>query len=88
VSKEKSREQTREDFYRSTAVKQHLKGTGIPKTVGTFRDMVSSGSKLDLGSAEGSKLVETLGGVTFSKHPQQINIMDKSSGKMIVSIPI
>ena len=86
MSKAKSKEQTREDFYRSDTVKQYLKGYGIPKTSGSFKDMVSSGSKLDLKSAEGSSLVETLGAVTFSRHPQQINIMDKSSGKMIVSI--
>lgn len=67
---------------------QHIKGTGIPKTTGTFREMVASGSSLDLASAKGLSLIKTLGNVTFLKHPQQINIMDKTSGVMIVCIAI
>lgn len=88
VSSEKSGQQTREEFYRSSTVMQHIKGVGIPKTVGSFREMVASGSTLDLASTQGLSLIETLGKVTFTKHPQQINIMDKTSGKMIVSIAI
>ena len=81
-----SREKTREDFYRGEMVRQHIKGAGIPATVGTFRAMVASGSSMNLDSPDGADLIKTLGFVTFSKHPQQINIMDKSSGKTIVSI--
>jgi hypothetical protein len=32
------------------------------------------------------ELIACLGYVTFMKHPQQINIMDKLSGKIIASI--
>jgi hypothetical protein len=86
VTNEKSEEQTRKEFYTNSEVKQHIKTEGVPTTVGSFRQMVASGSGLNLDSSEGSNLIETLGRVTFSKHPQQINVMDKSSGQTIVSI--
>jgi hypothetical protein len=88
VSNDNSGQLAREDFYHNSVVKAHLKGIGIPRTIGSFRDMVASGSSLNLDSVAGLSLMRTLGGVTFSKHPQQINIMDKLSGKLIVSIPI
>jgi hypothetical protein len=87
VSKDKSDEQTRKDFYTNDSVMQHVKKSGLPKTTGAFREMVASGSGMDLNSSEGSKLMGVLELVTFSKHPQQINIMDKTSGETIVSIP-
>ncbi len=65
---------------------KYIKTAGIPKTRGTFRDMVASGSSEDLDSEKGPELVTCLGNVVFMKHPQQINIMDKSNGKIIVSI--
>ena len=86
MSNEKSEQQTRKEFYCNSKVKQHIKTAGVPRTVGSFRDMVASGSGVNLDSSEGSNLIETLRRVTFSKHPQQINIMDKSSGETIVSI--
>jgi len=48
--------------------------------------MVASGSSEDLESKKGLELIACLGKVTFIKHPQQINIMDKSNGKIIASI--
>jgi hypothetical protein len=86
VTNEKSDEQTRKDFYTNDSVMQHVKKSGLPKTIGAFREMVASGSGMDLNSSEGSKLMGILELVTFSKHPQQINIMDKTSGETIVSI--
>jgi hypothetical protein len=88
VSNDKSDQQTRKEFYGNSLVKQHIKTQGVPTTVGLFRDMVASGSGVNLDSSEGSNLIGILRGITFSKHPQQINIMDKSSGLMIVSIAI
>jgi hypothetical protein len=88
VSNEKSGQQTREEFYLNSAVRKHIKAVGVPKTTGAFREMVASGSELNLDGPEGTKMIETLCGVTFAKHPQQINVMDKTSGKIIVSIPI
>lgn len=83
---EKGGELTREEFYGGSEVRQHIKIAGVPKTVGSFRAMVASGSSVNLDSAKGASLIKTLGYVTFSKHPQQINVMDKSSGRMIASI--
>jgi hypothetical protein len=87
MSSEKSRQQTREEFYCASPVKRHIRAMGIPTTVGSFRDMVASGSSVNLESPEGLTLIETLSQVTFSGHPQQVNVMDKTSGKTIASIP-
>jgi hypothetical protein len=84
---DKARQSTREEFYGDTVVKHHIRMAGVPKTVGSFRAMVASGSSVNLDSPQGANLIETLGYVTFSKHAQQINIMDKSSGRTIASIP-
>ncbi len=83
---EKEEQDTRSRFYNSQSVTKCIKATGISKTRGTFRDMVASGSSEDLDSEKGLELIACLGKVVFMKHPQQINIMDKSNGKIIVSI--
>ncbi len=82
----KNDQQVRKEFYCNSVVKQHVKTEGVPKTVASFRAMVSSGTDVNLNSTDGANLLKILKGVTFSKHPQQINIMDKSSGETIVSI--
>ena len=83
---EQGRQLTREEFYGDSLVKQHIKTTGVPRTTGSFRAMVASGSSVNLDSPGGAALIKTLGDVTFSEHPQQINVMDKSSGRTIASI--
>jgi hypothetical protein len=83
---EKEEQQTRSKFYNSQSVAKYIKAVGIPKTWGAFRDMAASDSSEDLGSKKGLELISCLGKVVFMKHPQQINIMDKSNGKIIVSI--
>ena len=86
MNTEKEDQDTRHEFYGKSAVVAYIKTTGIPKRTGEFRDMVAAGSPLDMGSKEGLDLIEVLGHVVFAKHPQQINITDETSGKMIVSI--
>ena len=83
---EKEEQDTRSKFYNTQSVAKYIKTAGIPKTRGAFRDMVASGSSEDLDSKTGLELIACLGKVVFMKHPQQINIMDKSNGKIIVSI--
>jgi hypothetical protein len=83
---EKEEQDTRSRFYNGQSVAKYIKAVGIPKTKGAFRDMVASGSSEDLDSEKGLELIACLGNVTFIKHPQQINILDKSSCKIIVSI--
>jgi hypothetical protein len=86
MENEKADQDTRSMFYNSRSVIKHIKTAGIPKTRGAFRDMVASGSSEDLDSEKGLELLSCLGRVVFMKHPQQINIMDKSNGKIIVTI--
>ncbi len=86
VINEKEEQGTRSKFYNSQSVAKYIKTAGIPKTRGAFRDMVASGSPEDLDSEKGLELIACLGNVVFMEHAQQINIMDKSNGKIIVSI--
>jgi hypothetical protein len=83
---EKEEQDIRSRFYNSQSVTKYIKTAGTPKTRGTFRDMVASGSSEDLDSEKGLELITCLGNVVLMKHSQQINIMDKSNGKLLVSI--
>lgn len=76
----------RANFYGNSSVQKYINTHGIPKTSQAFRDMVGSGSSEKLESKEGLKLIACLGHVCFRGHAQQINIMDKSSGRTIASI--
>lgn len=86
-NEEKGRD-VRATFYGQSSVVKYIKTAGIPKRTGEFRDMVASGSDVDLKSKEGLDLVEMLGRVVFAKHPQQINITDNTNGSIIASIQI
>jgi hypothetical protein len=59
---------------------------GVPKSDHEFKDMVASGAPEDLASEEGLRLIACLDKVTFIRHPQQINVLDKTSGKIIASL--
>ena len=59
---------------------------GVPRSNHAFRDMVASGFSEDLTSVKGVALMACLKQVSFLKHPQQINIMDKTSLKIIASL--
>ncbi len=83
---EKEEQDTRSKFYNSQSVAKYIKTAGIPKTRGAFRNMVASGSSEDLNSEKGLELIACLGKVVYMKHPQQINIMDRSNLKIIASI--
>ena len=86
MENEQADQDTRSKFYNSQSVVKHIKTKGVPKSRGAWREMVASGSPEDLNSEKGLKLMACLGEVVFMKHPQQINIMDKSSGKIIATI--
>ncbi len=83
---EKEEQDTRSKFYNSQSVVKYIKTAGTPKTRSAFKDMVASGSSEDLDSKKGLELIACLGKVVFMKHPQQINIMDRSNLKIIASI--
>ena len=86
MENEKADQDTRSKFYNSQSVIKHIKTHGVPKSRGAWRDMVASGSSEDLDSEKGPKLITCLGDVVFMRHPQQINIVDKSNGKIIETI--
>ncbi|HYC12212.1 MAG TPA: hypothetical protein VEC02_06095 [Nitrososphaerales archaeon] len=86
MENEKSDQGTRSKFYNSQSVVKHIKTYGVPKSRGAWKDMVSSGSSEDLDSEKGLQLMTCLGKVVFMKHPQQINIMDKTNGEIIATI--
>jgi hypothetical protein len=86
MTNEKEEQDTRSKFYNSQQVIKYIKTAGTPKTRRAFRDMIASGSSEDLDSEKGLELIACLGKVVFMKHSQQINIMDKSNCKIIVSI--
>ncbi len=88
MSDEKKGQDARLKFYSSAATVRYIKMVGIPKRTGEFRAMVASGSDVKLDSKEGAALIETLGHVVFARHPQQVNITDDTSGKVIASIAI
>ena len=77
---------TRAEFYSSPPVAKYLLANGRPGTKHAFRDMVACGSSEDLNSKKGLALIVCLSQVAFFKHPQQMNIMDKSNGKIIASL--
>jgi hypothetical protein len=86
MENEKADQDTRSKFYNSQSVVKHIKTHGVPKSRVAWKDMVASGSSEDLNSEKGLELMACLGEVVFMKHPQQINILDKSNGKIIATI--
>ena len=82
---EKQDEETRINFYGSAAVAKFVMAQGVPKTTGAFRSMIESGSTEKLDSKKGAALITCLGNVMFTKHPQQITVMDKVTGKTIAT---
>lgn len=85
MTTEKQDQDTRLEFYNNAAVAKFVMAAGVPKTTGAFRKMVASGSSEKLDSKKGAALIVCLGNVMFSKHPQQITVMDKVSGRMIAT---
>jgi hypothetical protein len=86
MKNEKADQDTRSKFYNSQSVVKHIKTNGVPKSRSAWRDMVASGSSEDLNSEKGLELMDCLSEVVLMKHPQQVNIMDKSNGKIIATI--
>ena len=86
MAQEKEDQDIRSKFYNNQSVAKHIKTYGVPKSRGAWRDMITSGSSEDLDSEKGLELTACLGKVVFMKHPQQINILDKSNGKIIATI--
>ena len=86
MAQEKEDRDTRSKFYNNQSVVKHIKTYGVPKSRGAWRNVIASGSSVDLDNEKGLELIACLGRVVFMKHPQQINILDKSNGKIIATI--
>ena len=87
MSKESKDQETRAKFYGTKSLAKYIKAYGAPRSRDAWTAMVASTSSEDLDSEKGVELIACLKQVTFFTHPQQVNIMDKRNGKMIVSIP-
>ena len=83
---QKEAQDARVKFYNSQTVVGYIRTNGVPKSRHSFHDMVESGTSGKLDGKKGLELIDVLGDVVFSTHPQQINVMDKSNGKTIASI--
>lgn len=74
----------RTKFYSSADVTRLISKEGIPKSKRAMTALISKGafggSEVDPGS------FECLSNVVFAVHPQQINVRDKSNGKVIAII--
>jgi hypothetical protein len=79
-------QETRAKFYSGRPLAKYMMLNGVPSSTHAFRNMVASGSSEDLASEKGLKLISCLSQVAFLRHAQQINIMDKSNGRIIATI--
>ncbi len=78
----------RAKFYSEPDVARIIMKNGVPKSRKALEIMASEGSGVkDGSSAITQKLIDCLNFVIFIVHPQQINIRDKATGKIIAVIP-
>jgi hypothetical protein len=73
----------RSEFYKKKEVARYLLAHGVPKTKGAMLKLM----EFDNGTKDLKETLDCLRSVSFVVHPQQINIWDKSNGKLIISIP-
>ncbi|MGD1054684.1 MAG: hypothetical protein ABR867_01190 [Nitrososphaerales archaeon] len=77
---------TRAKFCSSRPLAKYTMFNGVPRSNHAFRDMVATGGSNDLTNEQGLRLIACLGEVTFLRHAQPINILDKTNGKITASI--
>jgi hypothetical protein len=76
----------RSNFYKKQEVAKFLLTHGVPRNKGAMLKLLSFDDDEE-GPRDATESSDCLRGVTFAVHPQQINIWDKSNGRMIISIP-
>jgi hypothetical protein len=77
----------RKEFYNLKAAGRTLAREGIPKNRQSMLNFIASASGSS--AADGTvteEQLECLSYVIFDQHPQQINVRDKASGKIIATI--
>ena len=75
----------RAKFYNEASVARMISKNGVPKSRKALEIIISVGSVAKSGITQ--ELVDRLGNVIFSSHPQQINVRDKATGRTIAVIP-
>ena len=78
--------QIRWDFYNKPEVAKFLNKEGIPRSKRAMSAMMIAGGLTPDDSQAGSISFNCLNLIVFAVHPQQINLIDKSNGKIVVSI--
>jgi hypothetical protein len=74
----------RAKFYSEPSVIRIISKNGVPKTKKAMEVMISEGSVAKSGVTQA--LIDCIGFVVFAVHPQQINIRDNATGKIIAVI--
>jgi len=77
----------RAEFYKEPAVARIISKNGVPKSRKAVEIMISEGSTAKSANGVTQQLIDSINFVVFSVHPQQINIRDKATGKIIAVIP-
>jgi hypothetical protein len=85
LSKTESDIQQRKEFYSNPEVARHISKDGVPKSKQAMNSLISAGG-LGMESKDDMDLFDCLSFVVFAVHPQQINVRDKSNGKIIATI--
>ncbi len=76
----------RKKFYNDPEVVKLISRDGVPKTKKAMTAVISAGTSGKPDSPVDPELFDCLGFVVFAVHPQQINIRDKTTGKIIAVI--
>ena len=76
----------RKKFYNDPEVAKLISRDGVPKTKKAMAATISAGTSGKSDSPVAPELFECLSFVVFAVHPQQINVRDKTTGKIIAVI--
>jgi hypothetical protein len=76
----------RAKFYNEPDVAKMISKHGIPRSKKAWEMMISEDSIAKLGSGTTQARIDCVSFVSFTVHPQQINVRDKANGKVIAVI--
>jgi hypothetical protein len=77
----------REEFFNQPDVARMISKYGVPKSKKAWETMISENSTTKLSPAASQGRIASMSFVSFTVHPQQINVRDKANGKVIAVIP-
>lgn len=76
----------RAKFYVAPDVARMITTHGVPKSRKDWETMILDDGVAKLGSGTTQARIECVSFVSFTVHPQQINVRDKANGKVIAVI--